>query len=132
VFDSNQKKLNKNVRTIILSEAQNSFFKGISINVPEFFEDPAFMAWLNNPDNDVFTWNTKGDELGEFSHVVLKLEGSLNGDGSDPGMPEHCWDLILEVVRQKLGEDRRPNMRYHVTLTNYFDGWPSAQSHQTL
>jgi hypothetical protein len=116
--ESNQNNLIKSVRTRLLSEAPNSFIRGISINVPEFFEDPAFMAWLNNPDNKVFTWHTKGDEPGEYSDVVVTLEGSLNGEGSDSDMPEYCWDLILEACRQHLGEDSRYNIRFYVTLTN--------------
>lgn len=106
------------VRKRIQNEQPNSFIRGISINVPEFFRDPEFLAWLNNPDNRVFTWHKKGEEPGDYSDVVVTLEGDLSGEGSDSDMPEYCWDLILEACQKYLGEDRSHNVRYYVTLTN--------------
>lgn len=42
-----------------LQNREISFLTGFTINVPEWFEDKDFKAWLNDPDNTVFTWHTK-------------------------------------------------------------------------
>ena len=75
----------------------------IELNAPEFFEDPAFMAWLNNGKTKM-TWHTKGNAVAdEYSDVVVFVEPSLNGEGSegsDATMPQYIWEKIVDVCRE--------------------------------
>lgn len=68
------------------------------INAPQFFKDPAFRAWLNSGEPK-FTWH-KGGLPSEWSDVVILVDPSLNGEGSDSDMPEAIWDAIMTACRQ--------------------------------
>jgi len=87
------------------------------INAPEFFEDPAFMAWLNDA-RAKFTWHVKGNSVADdYSDVVVCVDPSLNGEGSDSDMPEYIWQKIVETCRAHLGVRNGEN-HYLVRLTN--------------
>lgn len=86
------------------------------INVPHFFKDPAFVAWLNNP-APKFTWHKSGNEPSEYSDVVVLVDPSLNGEGSDSDMPEHCWEEIIKTCKLRL-ISLRNSMPIMVRLTN--------------
>jgi len=89
---------------------------GLRINAHKWFQDEAFIEWLNSPEADVMTWHTKGDLIGEYSDVVVLVDGSLNGEGSDAFyMPEAIWNEIVEVCREHFSPD--PSMHFHVHLT---------------
>lgn len=71
----------------------------LTINAPEFFEDPVFMAWLNNSQRKM-TWHIPGNAVAdEYSDVMVFVEPSLNGEGSDSDMPEYIWNQIVEACR---------------------------------
>lgn len=72
----------------------------ISMNVPSWFEDPEFMAWLNNPKTIVFTWHEKGTNASEWSDTIVCVDPSLSGEGSDSDMPDHFWKQIVDAVRE--------------------------------
>ncbi|MBV2149895.1 hypothetical protein KRZ98_16750 [Sphingobium sp. AS12] len=90
--------------------------RGIVINAPEFFVDPAFQQWLANGDHK-FTWHD-GGEIDEWSDVIVLVDPSLNGEGSDSDMPEHIWNRIVEACREHLGRDRACSNHYVARLTN--------------
>lgn len=91
--------------------------KGLVINAPEFFEDPEFMAWLNNRDRK-FTWHIRGNSIAdEYSDVVVCVDPSLNGEGSDSDMPEHIWNRIVTACRETLGSASGED-HYMVRITN--------------
>lgn len=70
------------------------------LDVPEFFADPEFVKWLNNSEPK-FTWH-QGGEPGDYSDVVVAVDPTLTGEGSDSDtMPEHIWDQIIEVCRKE-------------------------------
>jgi len=91
--------------------------KSLVINAPEFFQDPAFVAWLNN-DEPKFTWHTKGEEPSEWSDVVVTVCPSLSGEGSDADMPEHIWNEIVEACKVQFGGLPRGGNHIMVRLTN--------------
>lgn len=68
------------------------------INTPHFFKDPAFLAWLNNGERK-FTWH-QGGAPSEWSDVVVLVDPSLNGEGSDSDMPEAVWEAIMAACRK--------------------------------
>jgi hypothetical protein len=79
------------------------YCRGLVINAPELFEDPAFMAWLNS-DEPKFTWHTRGDPVaGEYSDVVISVDPSLSGEGTDTTMPDAIWAQLVDACRDYLG-----------------------------
>lgn len=69
----------------------------LTINAPEFFRDPAFVAWLNDGASK-FTIH-RGGEPGEWSDVIVLVDPSLSGEGSDSDMPAHIWEAIVDTCR---------------------------------
>lgn len=102
-----------------LLSAEPNPVPALQINAPELFQDAAFLEWLNNPKTIVFTWHPKGESPDEWSDVIVGIDPSLNGEGSDSDMPEHCWDALVDLCRDCLS----PSNGYHVLvrLTNYSD-----------
>jgi len=90
--------------------------RGLVINAPQFFADPAFRAWLAD-DRPKFTWH-RGGEPDEWSDVVVLVDPSLNGEGSDSDMPAPIWHSIVEACRTGLGADPSAASHYMVWLTN--------------
>jgi hypothetical protein len=94
-------------------------FKGHSLrlNAPEFYRDPAFVAWLNNG-VPKFSWH-KGGLPDEWSDVVVLVDPSLSGEGTDSDMPDHIWEAIVNACRQAYGQ-AMGGVREHITvrLTN--------------
>lgn len=87
------------------------------INAPEFFADPDFMAWLNN-ENMKFTWHTRGKPAHDFSDVVVAVDPSLTGEGTDSDMPEHIWVQIVQACKDHVGPQSSPQCHILVRLTN--------------
>lgn len=89
---------------------------GFSINVPEWFEDKAFISWLNDPGNTIFTWHKRGEEASDWSDVMVCVDPSLSGEGSESDMPGHIWDQIVALCKKHF----RPatGSHIHVRLTN--------------
>ena len=71
--------------------------KCVVIYAAALYQDPAFVAWLNDrAGKGLATWHT-GKVPGDYSDVFIHV--ALPEDGSDSDMPEHCWKAILEVLR---------------------------------
>jgi len=88
------------------------------INAPEAFADPAFQAWLTNG-KPKFTWWQSGP-IAEYADVVVLVDPSLTGEGSDSDMPAHIWDKIVEECRRLFGARTTLYPPHHimVRLTN--------------
>jgi len=100
-----------------LQDREISPLQGFTINVPEWFEDQGFQEWLNDPENPIFTWHRKGSAVSDWSDVVVCVDPSLNGEGSESNLPEHIWGQIVELCRAHF----RPcsgGSHIHVRLTN--------------
>ena len=78
-------------------DIEKAFFVGIRVNAPEFYKDPAFLEWLNDPETQVFTWHKKGDAPNEYSDIMVGVDTD-GYDGTDSDMPEHIWLKIVEAV----------------------------------
>lgn len=90
----------------------------ITLNVPEFFNDEGFMAWLNDPDNRALTWHKKGQPASEWSDVIVTMEATCNGEGDASDMPDHLWDALVAYAKENLGEASAG--QYSFRLTNLF------------
>jgi hypothetical protein len=91
---------------------------GLVVNAPHFFKDPQFLEWLNEA-APKFTWHT-GGKPGEYSDTIVLVDPSLNGEGSDSDMPEHIWEEILTICRERFAPGRdTPHIQ--VRLTNLED-----------
>lgn len=66
-------------------------------DVPEWYKDPAFVAWLDHPKMRSFTYHRHGDKIGEFSDVMVHVDGE-EGDSTD--MPEHYWRKVVAMAKQ--------------------------------
>ena len=90
----------------------------VTLNVPEFFNDEGFLAWLNDPDNRAFTWHQKGQPASEWSDVIVTMEATCNGEGDASDMPAHLWDALVAYAKENLGEASAG--QYSFRLTNLF------------
>lgn len=79
----------------------------IVINAPSLFADPQFVEWLNNGSPKA-TWH-QGGEPDEWSDVVVMVDPSLNGEGTDSDMPEHIWNQIVDACREALSPQQGGN-----------------------
>lgn len=93
--------------------------RGLVVNVPEFFADPAFRRWLES-ERPKFTWH-RGGPIDEWSDVVVLVDPGLSGEGSDSDMPGPLWKQIIEICREHLGVGAGEQMHYMVRLTNLAD-----------
>lgn len=93
---------------------------GLTINAPDVFARPDFMAWLAAADTQVFTWHEKGNlEAGEYSDVVVLVDANYAGDSAD--MPDDIWRAICDAVYAEYGGETIPqanNSHVTVRLTN--------------
>lgn len=89
--------------------------RGMVINAPDIFADPAFQRWLMNGERK-FTWHD-GQVIDDWSDVLV--DPSLSGEGSDSDMPAPIWGRIVEACRAYLGADRGGHSHYVVRLTNF-------------
>lgn len=90
--------------------------RGLVLNRPDIFADPAFRDWLANGERK-FTWHAGGD-VDEWSDVILLVDPSLTGEGSDSDMPAAIWENIIALCRQHLGVAGPAEAHYMVRLTN--------------
>ena len=89
------------------------------INVPEWFEDPEFIEWLNNQDNRLMTWHRHDEPVSEMSDVVVFVDPGLSGAGTDEGeMPERYWNAVVDACRKALSPRPRFSSHIPVRLTN--------------
>lgn len=79
----------------------------VRINAPEWYEDEGWLLWLAS--EQPATWFRPGRAVGEYSDVFFTFDSR---DGSDypgsencPGIPEHIWACITEIVEAKYGEN---------------------------
>lgn len=90
-------------------------FAGIQINAPAYFDDPGFLKWLNDPQTNVMTWHTQGGDTSDFSDVVVMVDPSLCGDGTDSDMPEAIWDAVVTYTRTFVGEGQSRHIPVWIT-----------------
>lgn len=67
----------------------------VTINRPEWFEDPEFREWLDT--RATLTWHARGVEPEEGSDTFIKM--SESGDTCEERLPEFCARELREIVR---------------------------------
>lgn len=88
----------------------------VVLNVPQWFAEPDFAAWLNSDETNAFTWHQRGEAPGEYSDVVILVDPSLSGEGSNDEMPHH--DEVVDWLRTRFGERAPGDCHVAVRLTN--------------
>jgi hypothetical protein len=92
---------------------------GLTVNAPQYFRRPDFMAWLNQPANKIFTYHTRGTDADEWSDTIVLVDSFGEGDSSD--MPEDIWQEICAIAYNAYGGEDAParlNSHIAVRLTN--------------
>lgn len=74
---------------------------GLVLNVPDWFQEPEFLSWLNNPPSPVMTWHERDTPAGECSDTVVFVDPGLQGEGTDSDMPEKYWEAIVDACRSR-------------------------------
>lgn len=92
---------------------------GLVINAPDIFADPGFQIWLLG-DRPKFTWHRDGP-VNEWSDVVVLVDPTLNGEGSDSDMPLHIWVRIVSACIDHFGPVGTGRHHIMVRLTNLAD-----------
>ncbi|SEK02128.1 hypothetical protein SAMN05518849_12824 [Sphingobium sp. AP50] len=91
--------------------------RSLVINMPNAFKNADFKAWLWTA-TPKFFWGSC-ERIDEWSDVVVLVDPSLNGEGSDSDMPQAIWMQIVETCRACLGADHSGTQpHYMVRLTN--------------
>jgi len=81
-------------------KAEFNYAPLLRLNAPEFYQDPAFVAWLDDPAETQATWHRKGFPPNEYSDMFFTWD---SGEGSNSDMPEHIWDKICDIVTEQYG-----------------------------
>lgn len=65
----------------------------LRLNVPEWYQRPDFLAWLNEPGRA--TWHKRGEPATEYSDVFFTFDHE-EGSDFDLLMPEDIWTAICK------------------------------------
>jgi len=79
-------------------DIERNYAEVVEISAPEFYRDPEFLKWLNNPDRHQATWHVKGKKVNEFSDLFFTYDG---GEGSDSDMPSRIWEMIHQELKRQ-------------------------------
>lgn len=107
--------LNDQLKTAVDS-ASATRIHGIKISVPELFGCADFQAYVNT--SSVMTWHDKKGpiERDSYSDVVVFVDPSMSGEGSDSDMPG--WDLVVEKLKSVVGSEPFHGNHLVVVLSN--------------
>lgn len=100
-----------------ISLAEPARISGIKLSVPELFSRSDFMSYIaTNPvivtRKEVQSWAVE-----DYIDVMVSVDPSLSGEGSDSGMPG--WDQIVDQVRSVFGLGPFGGNHFVVVLCNY-------------
>ena len=88
----------------------------LAINAPEWFRDPEFVTWLNTRVTPLMTWHTTGEPPNEWSDIIVFVDPSLSGEGSDNGsMPDKYWDEIVRLCQNNY-DPYGSSTGYHIVV----------------
>ena len=90
--------------------------RSLHLNAPDIFKDAAFRQWLTDG-KPKFTWH-QGGHPHEWSDVVVLVDPSLLGEGSDSDMPSHIWERINHLCGARLLQGGNGDPHVMVRLTN--------------
>jgi len=85
----------------------------LSINAPEWFGEAEFLQWLNKRDRPLMTWHSIGRDANEWSDIIVFIDPSLSGEGSEDGeMPEKYWQIIVSACQSHF----KPSTGFHIIV----------------
>ena len=91
----------------------------IQMSVPEFFESPEFIEWLESGEGAI-TNHRKGRKLDEWTEVFVRVHPQLDGL-EETGMPQWCRELVMSEVCRRFVPDWKNRFPYLVRLMNLKD-----------
>lgn len=100
-----------------ISTCDHACMQSFRLFVPDLYRNAEFLHWLET--SKALTMHQRGTGLphwDDWADVVIFVDPSLSGEGSDSDMPGH--DLVVDRIKQIIGNG--PFFGYHfpVVLTN--------------
>lgn len=84
----------------------------VTIDRPQWYKNPDFLDYINDPDNALMSFHISGRQANEWSDVLVWVDPSLNGEGDSSDIPEVYWDEIVQVA--KLASSKHRLLREHI------------------
>jgi len=99
-----------------IATAELTSVRGIKLSVPELFQDPAFVEYVNS--SSVMTWHDKKGPIAEddVADVAVFVDPSMTGEGTDSDMP--YWDVIVAKLQSVTGFNPLGGNHLVVILSN--------------
>jgi len=99
-----------------IASSEVTLVRGIKLSVPELFQDPAFVEYVNS--SPVMTWHDKKGPIAQEDvvDVAVFVDPSMTGEGTDSCMP--YWDVIVEKLKAVTGSSPFGGNHYVVILSN--------------
>lgn len=93
-----------------------STIRGIKLSVPDLFLRPDFISWLNS--SNAMTWHNRSEPYTPdcISDVVVFVDPSLSGEGTDDDMPG--WEVVVDLLKSKIGQGPFGGNHFVVVLSN--------------
>ncbi len=83
------------------------------LNALDWFKQKDFINWINDESNPLMTWHKRGESPTEWSDLIVLIDPSLNGEGSDSDtMPIEYWSSIIKICRAKF----KPTSGHHIIV----------------
>lgn len=100
-----------------INACDHACMQSFRLFVPELFRNPEFLHWLET--SKALTMHQRGSGIphyDDWADVVIFVDPSLSGEGSDSDMPGH--NLVVDRIKEIIGNG--PFFGYHfpVVLTN--------------
>ena len=100
-----------------ISTCESARLQSFKFFVPELFRNAEFLHWLDT--SKALTMHQRGTGLphwDDWADVVIFVDASLSGEGSDSDMPGH--DLVVDRIKQIIGNGPFTGYHFPVVLTN--------------
>ena len=100
-----------------ISTCESARMQSFRLFVPELFRNAEFLHWLET--SKALTMHQRGTGIpnwDDWADVVIFVDPSLSGEGSDSDMPGH--DLVVERIKQIIGNGPFSGYHFPVVLTN--------------
>lgn len=100
-----------------INTCESASMQSFRFFVPELFRNAEFLHWLET--SNALTMHQRGTGLphwDDWADVVIFVDPSLSGEGSDSDMPGH--DLVVERIKQIIGNGPFSGYHFPVVLTN--------------
>jgi hypothetical protein len=100
-----------------IATCQSARVQSFKFFVPELFRNAEFLQWLET--SKAMTMHQRGTGIphwDDWADVVIFVDPSLSGEGSDSDMPGH--DLVVDRIKKEIGNGPFSGYHFPVVLTN--------------